>query len=136
MRSLLLDRPRWDLCMDVYNNIAVCEDPYAMAQDAACGIKLFSGEDYYDVSRGLPYWSSVLGQWPPLELMRSLWIRRALEVPGVVTAHVYFLQINERVVTGQVQIMDEKGVKAGILAELMFSTTLDQYPRVQDYSRL
>jgi len=121
--------------MDVNNDIAVCEDPYAMAQDAACGIKLFLGEDYYDVTRGLPYWQRILGQWPPLELMRQLWIERAKEVPGVATANAYFVQLDERVITGQVQVMDEKGVRAGIMTQLMFSTTIDVMQRLEYETR-
>ena len=51
--SLLLDLVNWDLCVDANGNIALCTEPYADVQDAACAIRLFAGELYYDTPLSL-----------------------------------------------------------------------------------
>lgn len=110
MKSLLLDTQLWDLVLDVNGNIAVASNPYAMAQDAACAIRLFQGEMWYDTSAGIPYWSSVLGQSPPpLSLMKELLVRAAKTVPGVVSAVVFIESVGDRRVSGQVQTYDAQG---------------------------
>jgi hypothetical protein len=110
MRSLLLDTVKWDLCLDAAGNIAVASNPYALAQDAACAIRTFQGEVFYNTRDGLPYWESVLGKFPPLALMREYFIAAAMTVPGVVAARVYFLSWEGRRLKGQVQITDKAGV--------------------------
>lgn len=117
LRTLLLDRAAWDLLADAAGNIAVASDPYSKAQDAASAVRLFQGEDYYDTSRGVPYFfggkggapGSILGQSPPLNYMRQKFIDAAMTVPGVVAAAVFFLSITGRQVSGQVQVTDAEG---------------------------
>lgn len=109
MRTLLLEVSDWDLTTDASNNIAVADIPYAQAQDAASGIKLFAGELYYDTSKGVPYFQNILGKFPPLEYIRSIYIAIAKAVPGVVSATCYFSSFKGRVLTGQVQISDKAG---------------------------
>ena len=60
MKSLLLDRGAWDLVLDAEGNIAVCEEPYSIAQDVACACRTFKGELIYDVNDGVPYFSEIL----------------------------------------------------------------------------
>lgn len=107
--TLLLDRTVWDLCLDAAHNIALATEPYALAQDAASAIRLFQGELYYDTIQGVPYWSQILGQNPPLPLMRSAFEAAALTVPGIVAAQCVISNISGRRVTGQVRVTDTAG---------------------------
>ena len=109
MNSLLLDQTAWDLVVDSAGNIAVCSEPYRAAQDVACTLRLFKGEAYYDANRGIPYRAQILGHIPPIALLKSLWTTAALKIPGVASAVAYISGINNRVVTGQVQITDSIG---------------------------
>lgn len=109
MRTLLLDRTTWDLVVDVTGNIAVASDPYSQAQDAASAIKLFEGELYYDTTKGLPYWSQILGHSPPVNYMKAKFIAAARAVPGVTAARCFLAAITLRTVTGQVQITNAAG---------------------------
>ena len=109
MRTLLLDSTNWDLVIDAGGNIAVADVPYAYAQDAASAIRLFLGECWYDTTKGISYWQDILGKAPPLNYMRQKFETAALTVPGILSAKCFFLQINNRVVTGQVQISDQEG---------------------------
>lgn len=110
MNTLLLDRTAWDLVEDAQGNIAVASNPYALAQDVASAVKLFKGECWYDTSRGIPYWQQILGQWPPLAVIRSYVESAALTVPGVVKAQCKIVQTADRTITGQVEITDAAGV--------------------------
>lgn len=109
MKSLLLDQTTWDLAIDTAGNIAVASDPYAMAQDAANACRLFAGELYYQTSLGIPYFEQILGQSPPISLVKEYLVRAALRVPGVVSAQVFISEWTDRVLSGQVQIVDGNG---------------------------
>ena len=109
MRSLLLDQVIWDLTKDASGNIAIASDPYAIAQDAACAIKLFQDELYYDTTKGIPYRSQILGKFPAPQYMRAQFEAAALGVPGAVAAQCVLSSAAGRDVTGTVSITDSAG---------------------------
>lgn len=109
MKTLLLDTERWDLVADAGGNIAVASDPYSQAQDAASAIRLFEGELYYDTTKGVPYWSQILGLAPPISYMKAKFVAAAMTVPGVTAAKAFLAAITRRVVSGQVQITNKNG---------------------------
>lgn len=111
MNTLLLNRDNWDLCLDTAGNIALATDPYSQVQDVASSIRLFRGELWYDTAQGIPYFEQILGQAPPIEFMRDQFERRALTVPGVVSATAYLtFDAQARVIGGQVQFRTSNGV--------------------------
>lgn len=112
--TLLLDRSAWDLIIDSSGNIAMGQPSYALAQDVASAVRLFSGELYYDTTKGVPYFSQVLGQLPPNSLIQELLKKAALTVPGIVKAKVAITSFTERGITGQVQFVDEAGVSNNV----------------------
>lgn len=107
--TLLLDRDTWDLTLDSNGNIAVASPPYALAQDVASAIRLFEGELWYDTTKGVPYFSEILGEIPSVGLMKARFVQAALTVPGIVAAVAYLDGIVGREVMGQVQATDEAG---------------------------
>lgn len=109
MNTLLLDTQIWDLCLDASANIAVASEPYAIAQDVASALKLFAGELWYDNTRGIPYFENVLGQYPPSGYLIAQFEAAALTVPGVVQAQCINLQLNNRQLTGSVEVIDLTG---------------------------
>ena len=108
-KTLLLDQVRWDLVAGLDGNIAVAAAPYAQAQDAASAIRTFEGEVYYDTTYGVPYWATILGQAPPLSLVKAYWQKIAMTVPGVTSAVAYIASFAQRTITGQVQIKNSAG---------------------------
>jgi hypothetical protein len=106
--TLLLDRPSWDLCLTAALDMAVATEPYAQVQDVASECRVFEGECYYDTTRGIPYPKTILGQDRPVATLKQSLADAALLVPGVTTATVYLNDIQDRTITGQVQI--EQGV--------------------------
>lgn len=114
MKSLLLDPQSWDLMLDASNNIAVAADPYSQAQDAACAIKLFQGEYWYNTALGIPYFATTLGRTPPLQLLKAQNVNASLTVPGVTAANCFIQSIVGRQVSGQVQVTNVAGQTASL----------------------
>jgi hypothetical protein len=111
MRTLLLDRALWDLCLDANGNIAVADAPYALAQDVATACRTNLGECYYDTSLGVPY-AAIMGLNPSPTYLRAQFVKAALTVPGVVTATCVLNPIGQdRVLSGQIQFTDTSGVQ-------------------------
>jgi hypothetical protein len=122
--TLLLDQQSWDLLLDANGNIAVASAPYALAQDAASAIKTFLGECYWDTTVGVPYLQQILGQRPPLALLKQQLTEAAESVlPANVTVNVFVTQLDGRVVTGQVQVTEPV---TGTTMAATFSVVLPQ----------
>jgi len=109
MKTLLLDTVAWDLVLDSAGNIALADSPYARAQDVASAIRLFLGECWYDVTRGIPYFEQILGHAPPPAIFEEYMTRAALTVPGVVSAECIISSVDNRVVTGSVTFKSDDG---------------------------
>ena len=112
--TMLLDQSAWDLVLDVNGNIAVGNAPYSIAQDVASAVRTFIGECWYDTTQGIPYWSTILGQRPPLSFVKQKIIDAAMTVPNVVSATVTFDGFSNRKLTGQIQITDTDGVVSNV----------------------
>lgn len=112
MTTLLLDRSAWDLVLDAAGDIAVASEPYSMAQDASSAIRLFRGELWFDTSKGVPYFSQILGKRPPVSLIKGLLNAAAQSVPGIVSSACFIASIDDRSVHGQLQVRDETGAPA------------------------
>lgn len=113
-KTLLLDQSAWDLVLDVNGNIAVANAPYSVAQDVASAVRTFLGECWYGTNQGIPYWTSILGQRPPLSFMKQKIIDAAMSVPNVAQVKVTFDSFKGRKLTGQIQIIDADGVAANV----------------------
>jgi hypothetical protein len=114
MSSLILDVVAWDLCVDANGNIAVASNPYAYAQDAACAMRLFAGELYYDMTQGVPYFADILGHWPAPSVLKAYMTQAALTATGVVSAVMYFTSWTDRVVQGPVYVTSDSGVTVSV----------------------
>lgn len=109
MNTLLLDVNTWDLTLDGSGNIALATGVYAQAQDVASEIKLFEGELWYDTTRGIPYWSKILGYIPQVPLITAKYNDAALLVPGVVRSETEITSVSGRLLTGTVFIANAEG---------------------------
>ena len=114
MNTLLLDIGVWDLVLDAGGDIAMAQSPYAVAQDVASAVRLFAGELWYDTTQGIPYFGKILGARPNLQYLKSQIEAAALTVPTVAQARCLFASITDRVLTGQIQIIDTDGVSNNV----------------------
>lgn len=97
--------------MDSSNNIAMASDPYSQAQDVSSAARTFQGEVYYNTALGIPYFGKILGFRPPLQFMKSQYVKAALTVPGVNAATAYFATLTDRAATGQIQFTTSSGTQ-------------------------
>lgn len=102
--TIFLDAILWDLALDAAGNIAVADEPYSLAQDAASAIRTFLGECWYDTTIGVPYLSEILGRNPSPALLKERMVQAALTVPDVASAICYLSAVTHRRITGQVQV--------------------------------
>lgn len=114
MKTLLLDRTAWDLVLDSNGDIALTDEPYAIAQDVASAVRTFLGECWYNTTLGIPYWNNILGELPPTEWVKQQLVTVALTVPNVAEAQVVFANFVGRELTGQIQIIDINGQASGV----------------------
>lgn len=118
MKTLLLDTVLWDLVIDLKGDIAVASNPYALAQDAASAGLLHKtdgvGELYYDTVPGVPY-DQILGKSPSLALFKAYFEAAALTVPGVASAKCIIAGVQQRTVTGQIQVTSDTGETAAVV---------------------
>lgn len=101
--TLLLDRATWDCALDAFGNMAVAAEPYSQEQDVASECRVFAGEAYYDTTRGIPYFSEILGRTQPVQVINEKLAAAAKLVPGVTQAIVVLNEVTARGVAGQVQ---------------------------------
>lgn len=82
-RSFLLNTQDWDLLLDEKGNIAVSDNPYAIAQDVACACSTVLGECYYDDTLGIPYYDKVFARQVGLQYLQSKLQAEALKLSYV-----------------------------------------------------
>jgi hypothetical protein len=109
MKTLLLDQVAWDLVLNASGNIALASNPYSLSQDVASAIRTFKGECWFNVELGIPHFQDILGQWPPLELVKAYVERAAKTVPGVDSATCVFVSLEDRELRGRVEITTAAG---------------------------
>jgi len=114
MRTLLLDQTAWDLVLTSDGNIALADDPYSRAQDAASAIRTFIGECWYDTRIGIPYFQNILGQLPSIQYVQNSVEQAALTVPGIVKAKCTITEFTDRKLSGVVELIDVDGVQNNV----------------------
>ena len=85
MANTLLLNGNWDIHVDDAGNIATVTDDYAIAQNIANAVRLFVGDAYFEKSKGIPYFESVLGERyaTSQSVLIHRWRQAALSVTGV-----------------------------------------------------
>jgi hypothetical protein len=111
MKTLLLTRDKWDICLDASGNLAIAEAPYQVAQDVASAIRLFKGELWFDTAPGVPYWEGILGQQTTMQYVKAQFISAAQRVPTVVAAQCFLDSLDGRALSGQVQVITQDGAR-------------------------
>lgn len=124
--TLTLDAD-WDLQLDAAGNIMTSSGDYAVAQNVANAVRLFTNDAYYDPDRGIPHFALTLGRKPVMSVFRTVVRQAALGVDGVRAAEVKDLALSQkdaqspdgssvtpRTLTGDIQLTMEDGETYGI----------------------
>ena len=112
--TLTLDPRLCDLTLDGNGDIAVSAGAYAVAQNVANAVRLFTNDAWYDPDRGIPHFALELGHKPGQSVLRSRLINAALGVEGVASAAVEFTRFEERNLEGVITITTTTGDVADV----------------------
>lgn len=85
----------WDIELDNHGRIRECVGPYAIAQNAANAIKLFTDDAYYNPERGVPHFVVDLGCKLQPSIIRSRFKDAAQSVEGVASATVTDIELKQ-----------------------------------------
>lgn len=116
MYTLLLNN-QWDIQLDANGNIATTNGAYAIAQNCANAVRLYTNDAYFDRQRGIPHKQVELGN--KATVSRSVLTNRikkaCLAVTGVISAEV-ILEYDEQTRTygGEVVITTDTDTKVRI----------------------
>lgn len=113
-KSLMLDLDEWDLTLDAAGNIAVTTDAYAVAQNVANAVRLFTDDAWYDPQRGIPHFMVDLGHRPDASVVRNRVRKAALGVDGVAAAVVTVAGEDDRVLGGNIELTLTTGEYASV----------------------
>ena len=112
--TLLLDA-NWDLTLDAEGNMATVIDAYAIAQNVANAVRLFTKDAYFNQDEGIPHFDIELGHQPPLSVLRSRIVKAAQGVDGVADVTVNLDEtMTDRVLRGEIFIMTTAGEQINV----------------------
>lgn len=112
--TLLLDKETWDLSLDDKGYLAVATDEYAIAQNVANAVRLFTKDAYFEQQDGIPHFSIELGHIPSESVVRARINETAKSVAGVVDAVTQLTNFNNRNLEGQIIITTGNGVTLNV----------------------
>lgn len=104
MKTLGLTSPDWDLYIDERKNIAILEGNERLAQDVASSVRVFKGEDSFDITRGVEYNK-------PDEVRDTLQsdIKKQVDlVEGVQESVVLFDELKDRTLKPSIYVTNEE----------------------------
>lgn len=91
---------QWDLQLNEAGYIETVDSNYAIAQNVANALSLFTNDAYFEPEKGIPHFNIELGMKPNLSVFRTRIKIEAEKVDGVKRAEVFNLTINDRVLSG------------------------------------
>lgn len=108
MISWFLDPAKWDTCLDTSGRVAICSEPYRIVQDVATACRTFVGDLWWNTAAGVPN-ATILNDNVSIAYCQAQYEAAALTVPDVVSAQAFLSVGPQRVLTGQVQVVDSNG---------------------------
>lgn len=108
-KTLTLNKDTWDLTLDQSGRIATASGPYAVAQNVANAVRLFTRDAYFNQADGIPHFAVELGQLPPEAVLIDRINRAARAVPEVATANTVLKRFEGRTLEGEITITTTAG---------------------------
>lgn len=73
----------WDIMLNAFGDISLIEGKAQIAQDVASCVRVFRGEDIWDIRRGVPYKEDIFGSPPVQSVVAAYMEEEAARVNGV-----------------------------------------------------
>lgn len=101
--TLYLTPDNWDITLDSSGRLQTSANAYAIAQNVANAVRLFTGEAFFAMDEGIPHFGIELGYTrPALSVLRARIREAALNVEGVLDAAVNLDGVRDRKLTGEI----------------------------------
>ena len=101
--TLYLTPDNWDITLDSSGRLQTSANAYAIAQNAANAVRLFTNEAFFAMDEGIPHFEIELGYTrPALSVLRARIREAALNVEGVLDAAVSLDGVRDRKLTGEI----------------------------------
>lgn len=111
--TLYLQPDTWDITLDSSGRIARSTQAYAIAQNVANAVRLFTGEAFFAMDEGIPHFDIELGKTrPALSVLRARMREAALNVEGVLDAQITLDDVQDRKLTGEILLTVADGDKS------------------------
>ena len=111
--TLYLNPDSWDITLDSSGRIARSTQAYAIAQNVANAVRLFTNEAFFAMDEGIPHFDIELGKTrPALSVLRTRMREAALNVEGVLDAQITLDDVQERKLTGEILLTVADGDKS------------------------
>lgn len=111
--TLYLQPDSWDITLDSSGKIARSTQAYAIAQNVANAVRLFTNEAFFAMDEGIPHFEIELGYTrPALSVLRARMREAALNVEGVLDAQITLDDVQDRKLTGEILLTVADGDKS------------------------
>lgn len=111
--TLYLRPDTWDITLDSSGRIARSTQAYAIAQNVANAVRLFTGEAFFAMDEGIPHFDIELGKTrPALSVLRARMREAALNVEGVLDAQITLDDVQDRKLMGEILLTVADGDKS------------------------
>ena len=101
--TLYLTPDNWDITLDSSGRLQTSASAYAIAQNVANAVRLFTNEAFFAMDEGIPHFEIELGYTrPALSVLRARIREAALNVEGVLDAAVNLDGVQGRKLTGEI----------------------------------
>ena len=111
--TLYLTPDNWDITLDSSGRLQPSASAYAIAQNVANAVRLFTGEAFFAQDEGIPHFDIELGKTrPALSVLRARIRAAALAVDGVLDAVVNLDGVTDRKLTGEILMTVAAGDKS------------------------
>jgi hypothetical protein len=101
--TLYLTPDNWDITLDSSGRLQTSAAAYAIAQNVANAVRLFTNEAFFAMDEGIPHFEIELGYTrPALSVLRARIREAALNVDGVLDAAVNLDGVRDRKLTGEI----------------------------------
>lgn len=111
--TLYLTPDNWDITLDSSGRLQTSANAYAIAQNVANAVRLFTNEAFFAMDEGIPHFDIELGKTrPALSVLRARMREAALNVEGVLDAQITLDDVQERKLTGEILLTVADGDKS------------------------
>ena len=111
--TLYLTPDNWDITLDSSGRLQTSASAYAIAQNVANAVRLFTNEAYFAMDEGIPHFEIELGYTrPALSVLRARIREAALNVEGVLDAQITLDDVTDRKLTGEILLTVADGDKS------------------------